>query len=184
MRTGSGAVLAVALLLAACGNKGSDAAKDGGSGSTGGGFAALPASGWKVLDACATLDKAKVAAATGTTVASAMLGAVNEGKGGMASLSTCTYALGNGGSVGVLLRESPDDNDPVVPANYVSQSESMGMKLEPVTGVGAGAFWADGLKSLQVFVDKRRYTAINYSTPPAGTDAKAALTQIAHALGA
>ena len=167
------------VLLAGCGGGDKPA---GGSGSTGGGFALT--SGWKVLDACATLDKAKVAAATGAKVTETGLAGVNEGTGGMASLSTCTYTLDNGGSIGVLLRESPDDADPVVPPDYTKQSEEIGIKLEPASGLGQGAFWADGLKSLQVFIDKRRYTAINYSTPPAGTDAKAVLTKIARDLGA
>ncbi len=168
------------VLLAGCGSADKPAGSSTGSG--GGVVAAVTGSGWKVLDACATLDKAKVAAATGAAVKSAELGAVNEGKGGMASLSTCTYALDNGGSIGVLIRESPDDNAP--PDDYVKQSADMGMKLEPVAGLGQTAFWADGLKSLQVFVDKRRYTAINYSTPPKDADAKTALTKIAHDLGA
>lgn len=169
------------VLLAGCGSGDKPA---GSSGSTGGGIPAAlgVGSGWKVLDACATLDKAKVAAATGAAVTATTLGGVNEGKGGMASLSTCTYALDNGGSIGVLIRESPDDNEP--PADYVKQSADMGMKLEPVSGVGQTAFWSDGLDSLQVFVDKRRYTAINYSTPPKGADAKAVATKIAHDLGA
>ena len=171
--------VAAVLALAGCGKSGGSTGGAAPSGSTGGGWSAP--SGWKATDACATLDKAKVAAATGAAVKSATLSGVTEARDGMAAVSTCIYALDNGGSIGVLTRESPDDSEP--PADYVKQSADMGMKLEPVAGVGRTAFWADGLKSLQVFVDKRRYTAINYSMPPEGADAKGAATKIAHDLG-
>lgn len=167
------------VVLAAC-SKSDDKATTPPSGATG--SVAAAGSSWKVLDACATLDKAKVAAATGAAVTSTDLGGVNEGEGGMASLSTCTYTLDNGGSIGVLIRELPDDNDP--PGDYRKSSEAMGMTLEPVTGLGKEAFWVPAMTSLQVFVDKRRYTAINYSTPPKSADAKTALTTIAKDLGA
>ena len=176
MRQGMMLAAAGGLVLVGCGSPDKPA---GGGG--GGVVAALGGGGdWGATDACKLLDKAKVAAAAGSAVTKAELGAVNEAKNGMAALSTCSYTLANGGTIGVLTRDAPSGNklaDALASAKG-PEAQAMGMSFEDVPGIGKAALWNAKMDSLQVFYDDRRYAAINLMFAPKGTDAKAMLAKV------
>lgn len=146
--------------------------------------AASSLAGWNAVDACATLDKAKVAAAAGSAVKTAELSGVTEANGGLAALSTCIYTLENGASIGVLTREAPSGSklaDALASAKG-PEAQAMGMTFEDLPGVGKAALWNAKMDSLQVFYDDRRYAAINMMYAPKDTDAKAVTVAVAKAL--
>ncbi len=170
-------------LLASCGSGGDKTAGSSG-GSTGGGLASALSGDWGATDACKLLDKSKVAAAAGSPVAKAELGAVTEAKDGMAALSTCTYTLENGGIVGVLTRDAPAGSKlaDMLASAQGPEAKAMGMTFEPVAGVGKAALWNAKMDSLQVFYDDRRYAAINMMMAPKDADAKAVTMAVGKAL--
>ena len=177
--------LAAVLALAGCG-KGGDAGSGGGatSGATTAKVASALSGDWGATDACKLLDKSKVAAAAGSEVTKAELGAVNEAKDGMAALSTCTYTLASGGIVGVLTRDAPAGSKlaDMLASAEGPEAKAMGMTFEHVDGVGRAALWNAKMDSLQVFYDDRRYAAINVMMAPKGTDAKAVTMAVGKAL--
>ena len=175
--------IGLALLLAACSKGGGDAG-NGTGGGTGGGLAAAIGGDWGATDACRLLDKAKVAAATGSAVTKAELSAVTEAKGGLAALSTCTYTLANGALVGVLTRDAPSGSklaDALASAKG-PEAQAMGLTFEDVPGVGKAALWNAKMDSLQVFYDDRRYAAINIMMAPKVTDTRAVTVALGDAL--
>ena len=142
------------------------------------GNAAAAAPGWNAADACATIDKAVVAEAAGAPVTGMQLMEGVSG-GGLGTVSTCTYELGDAGSVSVLLREAAQPN---YSAEAVEKARTMGGAIPPaedVPGLGRAALWSKALSSLQVFLDDRRYATIQVVTPLSAKDPKAVATAIA-----
>lgn len=161
---------ATALALGACSSGGGAGALAGGAGS-----------GWNKDDACKTLDKADVAAATGQPVTAAenMTTAAS-----IATVATCTYTLASG-TVVLMTRISESDLD---------DAEIEGMRAivngVELPGYGMKAFWTDENHQLQLFADRRHYANIVYGpelrlrgTPaPAGPDPKVIVTSLAKKL--
>lgn len=143
---------------------------------------AAQASGWNPLDACETLGRDDAAAATGSPVVAAEITNKVEGGAGMASFSSCTFTFANGAKLAVLTRESPvDDTTPAA----IEQARTAGGTMPPATDVpdlGKTALWSDTLKGLQVFLDGKRYAAINYVGLPDGDTGKDMAIEVAKKL--
>lgn len=175
-------VLAGALALSGCGQSG-DAAK---TGEQADGKAAAPA-GWNAADACAVVDKAKMAATAGKPVSEATVGLVHVSSGGGdATTSECSYIFEDGSRGSVMLRWSPiGDNTPdsmALALNTTRQtSEAFGAKVEVVEGLGKSAFWIDKMASMNVFIDDAKFAIITLPTSPS---AKEQATKLARDLGA
>lgn len=177
-------LLATTCLLSACG----DPAPGGDGASTPAATAAAASTdGWKATDACATIDKAAMAAFLGTGVESTSLGLVNQSDGTSAAGSECTYLLAEGGRAQLLLRASPiNDNTPEAIAmarNGTQQTIDAfgGGKIDDLPGLGKAAFWVEKIQALNVFIGDDRFAII---TLPAGPAAKEQAIAIAKKLGA
>lgn len=157
-------------LLAGCGG---DPASE--AGATGRG-------GWSATDACQLLDKSMLARAIGSEVTKAELSGVTPGEGGRAAVSTCIYSLANGGSVGLLAREAPDADATPQAIEAARTGGGVMAPAEDVAGLGRAALWSAPMNSLQVFIDGRRYIAINLMNPPSGVEPKALASAIAKAV--
>jgi hypothetical protein len=185
MKTLSFAALLVgALVLAGCGQSG-DTAKSAEQADAKGGSAA-PA-GWNAADACAVVDKAKMAATTGKPVSEATLGLVHESSGGSdATTSECSYIMEDGSHASVMLRWSPiGDNTPDAMATALNTSkqsvEAFGGTAEPVEGLGKSAFWIGKIDAMNVFIGDDKFAII---TLPSSPSSKEQATGLARQLGA
>lgn len=141
---------AILLPLAACG-----------SGGAGGG--ALGS--WKATDACALLDKAKVAQVMGQPVAETKLAPVVEDSGNGVSFSNCTYTMADGRMVSFMARNSTDAaHTPADIANTKKQLADMSpQQFEDVPGLGRTAYWSTGLKQLNVYLDEHRWLIFTFT---------------------
>lgn len=163
--------------LAGCG--------DGGSG--GGTTAAAAPDGWNALDACASVDKAAVAAATGSAVSGTELGPKNEAENGGAAFSMCTFSLASGAKLTVLTREAPDGEgiDAAI-AEARKAGQEFGSPAVDVAGLGRAAMWTAKPPALQLFLDDRRYATISLfganAMPDASDAAREAATRVARSL--
>lgn len=177
---GSGAtLLLVAMALSACGGNGPSAD----SNAVGAGQASTaPAGKWNPLDACATLGKDKASAATGSTATKATLGTVVHGTDATAAFSMCTVDFDNGSKLTLLVRESPvsDGIDGAIDA-----ARTVGGTQPPATdvpGLGRAGLWTEPMKTLQVFLDDKRYASITYYNLPTGVTGQEQAIAVAKAL--
>lgn len=176
------ALLTGSLALAACGQSG-DAAKTGERADAKG---AAP-SGWNAADACAMVDKAKMAATAGKPVSEATLGLVHTSSGGGdATTSECSYIMEDGSRASVMLRWSPiNDNTPETMALAFKTSkqaaEPFGGTVEAVEGLGKSAFWTAKIDSMSVFIGDDKFAII---TLPSNPSSKEQATALARDLGA
>jgi len=172
------ALVAGSLALAGCGQSG-DTAKPGEQADAKG---AAP-SDWNAADACAMVDKAKMAKTAGKPVAETSLGLVHvSGGGGDATTSECSYIMEDGSRASVQLRWSPiDDNTPDTMAlamNAAKQSaEAFGATVEPVDGLGKSAFWTAKIDSLGVFIGDDKFAVITLPTSPSSKEQALALAR-------
>jgi hypothetical protein len=164
MNTSMGIVAALALAaLAGCGDSGD---------APGNATAATTTATWNAEDACAVLDKNVAAAALGIGVTKTELGSVSPAAEGRAAFSMCTYTLADGGQMMLLTRAAPNGD---FASSDVEASRTADGTMPPasdVPGLGRAALWRDQGAQLQVFLDDRRYVAINLSGPSATGDAK------------
>ncbi len=165
MNTSMGIVAALAsAALAGCGNSG-DAPGNATATTT-------TTATWNAEDACAILDKNVAAAALGIGVTKTELGSVSPAAEGRAAFSMCTYMLADGGQMMLLTRAAPNGD---FASSDVEASRTADGTMPPasdVPGLGRAALWRDQGAQLQVFLDDRRYVAINLSGPSATGDAK------------
>ena len=175
-----GALLGGAVLaLAACGSGGT-------TGGGGGLLATGVASKWTKDDACKTLPKEAVAAATGEAVTAAEN--VDSGTPDT-SVATCTYTMASG-QLAVLLRSSDSEmNDTEIGQLKDAGGLMPGGVDEP--GLGMKAYWNPKTRQLQVVPDRKHYFNITYGTPlelpgmpkpPTPEKAKAVTTALAKQL--
>lgn len=176
------ALLAGSLALSGCGQSG-DTAKSGEQADA----AAAAAAGWNAADACAMVDKAKMAKTAGKPVAEASLGLVHVSSGGSdATTSECSYIMEDGSRASVMLRWSPiGDNTPQAMAlalNTAKQSaEAFGGSAEPVEGLGKSAFWIGKIDAMNIFIGDDKFAII---TLPSHPSSKEQATALARELGA
>ncbi|UKK84845.1 hypothetical protein L7H23_01700 [Sphingopyxis sp. BSN-002] len=172
------ALVAGSLALAGCGQSG-DAAKTGERADAKG---AAPAD-WNAADACAMVDKAKMAKTAGKPVAEASLGLVHVSSGGGdATTSECSYIMEDGSRATVLLRWSPiSDNTPEAMALTLKttkeSSEAFGATVEPVEGLGKSAFWTAKIDSLGVFIGDDKFAVITLPSSPSSKEQALALAR-------
>ena len=140
--------------------------------------ATAQAAGWNAANACALVDKAAIAEAVGVGVTDARLGSTVSGEG-LATHSTCSFALANNGTISVMTRKSPT---PDFSPEAVEKSRTMGGAMpaaENVPGLGKAALWTKSMNNLQVFIDDSRYVTIQIVDPSKTRDPKAIATAIA-----
>lgn len=177
-------LVAGSLMLAGCGGS-TDSAKSGEQAEAGSGGAAPK--GWNAADACAVVDKAKMAATVGKPVSETTLGLVHESSGGSdATTSECSYLMEDGSRASVMLRWSPiNDNTPEAMAatrNTSKQTiEAFGGTIETIDGLGKSAFWAGKIDSMNVFIGDDKFAIITLPSSPAS---KEQATALARELGA
>lgn len=176
------AVLAGSLTLAGCGGS-TDTAK---SGDQAKGSPAAPA-GWNAADACAVVDKAKMAKTAGKPVGETSLGLVHVSSGGSdATTSECSYIMKDGSRASVMLRWSPiaDNSDGAInmARNGAKQTvEAFGGTIETVEGLGKAAFWIGKTGTLNVFIGEDKFAIV---TLPGGPSSKEQAMALARELGA
>ena len=172
------------LMLAGCGGPSDAAKQDEQAGAASGGGAPQ---GWNAADACAVVDKAKMAATAGKPVSEATLGLVHESSGGSdATTSECSYIMEDGSRASVMLRWSPiDDNTPEAMAAAQNTSkqtiEAFGGTIETVEGLGKSAFWIGKTDTMNVFIGDDKFAIITLPSNPAS---KEQATTLARELGA
>lgn len=143
--------------------------------------------GWNAMDACTTVGKEAVTAATGKAVTHASLDSKSEPDGLKAGFSMCTFTLAGGGKMTVLTRQAAngDDYDAAV-AGARKLGQELGSPVTDVPGIGKAALWTAAPPSLQLFIDDRRYAAISLydgrGMPDASEQARAAATAVAQNL--
>lgn len=168
--------IAAALLLTACGASEQSASNSAPS------TASVEADGWNARDACASLGTDVAARAGGAAVKDTKLEEISAGGNGLAAVSTCTFTYANGATLIVLAREAPDAD--ATPAAIENARTGGGLvpPADAVPGLGKAAFWSEGGKQAQLFLDDRRAVVINFFNLPAGDDAKARSLAVAKAL--
>ncbi|WP_428627263.1 hypothetical protein [Sphingopyxis sp.] len=176
-------LVAGSLMVAGCGGS-TDSAEPGEQAEAGSG-AATP-KGWNAADACAVVDKARMAATTGKPVKEATLGLVHESSGSDATTSECSYIMEDGGRASVQLRWSPiNDNTPEVMAAALKTSretvEAFGGTVDIIEGLGKSAFWVGKIDSMSVFIGDDKLAII---TLPSSSTSKEQATALARELGA
>jgi hypothetical protein len=117
---------------------------------------------WNATDACALVGKDRVAKALTAELVSAQLLQVTKGAENSAAFSTCYLTFANGTTVTVLTRLAPV---PDVSERSLALARTMGGNMptaEELTGLGAHAYWTAEAKTLQVFLDDRRYVSIAF----------------------
>lgn len=180
------ALSAASLLLAGCGGA-SDTAKESGSSETASTDGASgPPAGWNAADACAVVDKAKMAAIVGKPVSEASLGLVHVSSGADATTSECSYIMEDGDRASVMLRWSPiaDNSEGAInlARNGAKQTiEAFGGTIENVDGLGKSAFWIGKTDTMNVFIGEDKFVII---TLPGGSASKEQATTLARQLGA
>lgn len=179
------AVSTVSLLLAGCGGATKNGQEGRSSKTAGAGGASGAPSGWNAADACAVVDKAKMAVAAGKPVSEASLGLVHESSGADAATSECSYIMADGSRGSVMLRWSPinDNTQGAIDTARNSMKETVGAfgsTVETVDGVGKGAFWIGKTDTLNVFIGEDRFAII---TLPSGSSTKDRAIALARQLG-
>ncbi len=168
--------IAAMLALAGCG--GVDSSGNGTTAAT----ATAATVGWNAEDACSVLDRDAAAKALGVGVTTTELGSVSPAAEGRAAFSMCTYTLADGSRMVLLARAAPNGDSA---GSDVEASRTAGGTLPPaadVPGLGRAALWRDRGAQLQLFLDDRRYVAIDLFGPVAATDAKAKAIAVAQLL--
>ncbi len=149
MRAIQGAIMGTALLLAGCGEPSSKSTSE----------ATADGTAWGA-EACRTLTAEAAAKAAGVAVSQATSNA-NAQVGGN-TVSTCSYAAGDGTTFTVALRRSPDGTLAESIAGLKSQPDMTG-PIEDVAAPAGKAFWAPRLKTLTYMPDDHRMVSV---TPP------------------
>jgi hypothetical protein len=171
-----GAGLAVSV-LAGCGS-----ASDTGSNAAARDAVTPRAAGsWNARDACASLGRDKAAAAGGAAVTDAKLEGMSDGGGGLAVVSMCTFTYSTGATLMIVTREAPDADATPAAIEAARTGGGLAPPADPVPGLGKAAFWSEGGKQAQLFIDDRRAVVINFFKLPAGDDAKARALGVAKA---
>ncbi len=173
--------VAAMLALAGCGGVDSSGNGNGTTAATAKAVTAATA-GWNAEDACSVLDRDAVAKALGVGVTTTELGSVSPAAEGRAASSMCTYTLADGSRMALLARAAPNGDSA---GSDVEASRTAGGTLPPaadVPGLGRTALWRDRGAQLQLFLDDRRYVAIDLFGPVAATDAKAKAIAVAKLL--
>ena len=165
--------LAAALLVAGCGGS-----SEAGSGET---ASAAVATGWNARDACASLGRDKAATIGGAAVTGAKLEEISAGGSGLAAASTCTFTYANGATLIIVAREAPDADATPTAIENARTGGGLMPPADPVPGLGKAAFWSEAGKQAQLFIDDRKFVAINFFKLPAGDDAKARSLDVAKA---
>lgn len=167
------------LMAAACGGS-DERAKDESGGNEAANAVAAAEAAWNAADACALADKDMVAGASGRDVSGTQLTAGPTGEG-LATFSTCTYTLADGGIITVLTRKSPTPDFSAEAVEMARTANGMMPAAEDVPNLGRAALWTKETKTLQVFIDDTRYVTITAAVT-GGKAAKDVATAIASAL--
>ncbi|AQR72845.1 hypothetical protein [Sphingomonas sp. LM7] len=175
MRSAAG-LSALTLLLAGCGGPG------GGGANTGETTSTATGGSWNARDACTSLGRDKAAVAGGAAVTDAKLEEMSAGGGGLAVVSMCTFTYANGATLMIVAREAPDADATPAAIEAARTGGGLAPPADPVPGLGKAAFWSEGGKQAQLFLDDRRAAVINFFKLPAGDDAKARSLAVAKAL--
>lgn len=169
---GSRGTIAIAALLAGC----------GGPDGAGSGAAKLAAgSGWNSRDACASLGRDKASALGGAPVRDAKLEVMSAGSGDLAAASMCTFTYANGATLVIVAREAPDADATPAAIENARTGGGLAPPADPVPGLGKAAFWTAATSQGQLFIDDRRYVAINFFKLPAEDDARTRSLAVARA---
>jgi hypothetical protein len=149
----AGAAATVLLALAGCG-----ATADGGA------VGAGATAGWDGTKACDRLSQADVQAATGQAAQPGKLEGVVPASGGGAAVSSCTFGLADGGSVGLLTRVSSGQDLAGSVASIKNPPADMAMgTLVDVPGLGRAALWNDTTHQLHWWRDGDHYAILTFS---------------------
>lgn len=181
------AVGAALLQLAACGAAPDAASHANGRGSLAeeqGDHQPRPMQGrWLATAACSVIDRQEVANAVRAWVQTTELSDVSYPTRRRSAASTCLYTLANGSSVALLTREMPRPafTDAVIERARLGDGTTPAW--EPILGLGRAALWSADRNTLQLFLDDRRFVALDITDPPPDRDPKAMMIAIARRIG-
>jgi len=143
-------------------------------------FVAKPMQGrWLATAACSLIDRQEVANAVHAWVQATELSDVSYPTRRRGGASTCLYTLADGSSVAMLIREMPRPSltDAVIEQARVGDGSSPPWEVVP--DLGRPALWSSDRNTLQLFLDRRRYVALDITDPPPDRDPKAIMAAIA-----
>jgi len=143
-------------------------------------YVAKPMQGrWLATAACSVIDRQEVANAVRAWVQTTELTDVTYPTRRRSAASTCLYTLANGSSVALLTREMPRPSLTDAVIEEARLGDGTAPPWDRISGLGRAALWSGDRNTLQLFLDDRRFVAIDITDPPADRDPKAMMMAIA-----